>query len=121
MSENNNNQNTGSSASPFLVFLAGTAGRIVITIVSAVLIWGLLGILLKTDNTVILGITLVACGYFGWRALNRITPEVFLWMPLASWLVYFVVKGVLSVIIGAIVGPFWIGKTISSTIMGKIS
>lgn len=106
--------------SPFLLFLAGTAGRVVITIVAAVLLWGLLGVLLKTDNTVILGITLLACGFFGWKALNKITPEVFLWMPLASWLVYFVVKGVLSVLIGGLVGPFWIGKTISNAILGRV-
>ena len=130
---NENNQNTNpdvniaddkvdikagiKKVSPFLKFIASIGGRVVITVVSAIAIWGILFALLESDNSVVLFITLAACGYFGWRALAKITPEVFLWMPIASWLIYFLVKGILSIIIGAFVAPFWIGKTISSKVM----
>lgn len=103
--------------SPILKFLASIGGRILLTIVCAGILWGILFAMLETDNTAILVITLLCCGFFGWKALARITPDVFLWMPLASWLIYFVVKGLLSIVIGAIVAPFWIGKTISLKVM----
>lgn len=105
------------NVSPILKFLASIGGRILLTIVCAGILWGILFAMLETDNTVILVIALLCCGFFGWKALARITPDVFLWMPLASWLIYFVVKGLLSIFIGAIVAPFWIGKTISSKVM----
>lgn len=90
-------------ASPFLKFLASVGGRILLTVVFAGIIWGILFAMLETDNNVILAIALLGCGYFGWRALAKITPDVFLWMPIASWLIYYLVKGMLSIMIGAFV------------------
>lgn len=107
-------------ASPFLKFLASVGGRILLTVIFAGILWGILFAMLETDNTVILAIALLGCSYFGWRALARITPDVFLWMPIASWLIYFLVKGLLSVFIGAFIAPFWIGKTISAKVMQYI-
>lgn len=44
---------------------------------------------------------LIVCGIpSGWRALNKITPNIFLFLPIIGWVIYFVVKGVLSAIIG---------------------
>lgn len=103
--------------SQFLIFLAGKAGKIVLTVVFAVIIWGILGALLQTSSNFILAITLIACGYFGWKSLNKITPDIFLIMPVVGWLFYFSIKGLLSIIIGAIIAPYWIGKTISNKIM----
>ncbi len=102
---------------PILKFLASAGGRILLTVVFAAIIYGLLIAMLETDNTVVLGIILVVCGYFGWKSLNKITPNLFLWMPLASWAIYYLVKGLLSIIIGAFIAPVWIGKKISSTVM----
>lgn len=51
-------------------------------------------------------------GYFfagipwGWSALNKITPNIFLFMSWAGWLIYFMVKIILSMIIGMFVTPF---------------
>ncbi len=42
---------------------------------------------------------------FGWIALNSITPKVFLFLPLVGWVVYFVIKFVLSFLIGWIALP----------------
>ena len=107
-------------ASPFLKFLASVGVRILLTVIFAGILWGILFAMLETDNTFILAIALLGCAYFGWRALARLTPDVFLWMPIASWLIYFLVKGLLSVFIGAFIAPFWIGKTISAKVMQYI-
>ncbi|MGG7619550.1 hypothetical protein [Bacillus coreaensis] len=51
-------------------------------------------------------------GYFfagipwGWSALNKITPNIFLFMPLIGWVIYFGIKLVLSLLIGMFVTPF---------------
>ena len=61
-------------------------------------------------------IYLVAFTYFGWKALNRITPNIFLFMPIIGWVIYFSVKFVLSVIVGMFVAPFQIAKLITNGI-----
>jgi hypothetical protein len=37
----------------------------------------------------------------GWKTLNRITPAVFLFLPLLGWVVYFIIKLVLALLCGA--------------------
>jgi hypothetical protein len=49
---------------------------------------------------------------FGWRALNRITSNMFLWMPIAGWLIYFAIKFILSLLIGMIALPVYIVQQI---------
>ncbi len=48
-----------------------------------------------------IGAALVA----GWKALNRITPNVFLFLPIIGWVVYFVIKIFLSSVIGVFLLP----------------
>lgn len=50
---------------------------------------------------------------WGWGALNRVTPDIFLIMPIIGWLVYFIIKAFLAIIIGWIVMPIKIIKSIS--------
>lgn len=102
---------------PILQFLASMGGRVVLTIVFAAIIYGILIGALQTDNTVLSVIVLLGCGYFGWQSLKKITPNIFLWMPLAGWAIYFLLKGVLSIVVGGFIAPFWIGKKISSAVM----
>ena len=51
-------------------------------------------------------------GYFfagvpwGWSVLNRITPNVFLFMPVIGWVIYFFIKFFISLMIGMFVTPF---------------
>jgi hypothetical protein len=49
---------------------------------------------------------------WGWSFLNKITPNIFLFMPLVGWLIYFGIKLVLSLFIGTIVMPFKIYQII---------
>ncbi|MEH6988698.1 hypothetical protein [Cytobacillus firmus] len=57
-------------------------------------------------------------GYFfagvpwGWSTLNKITPSIFLSMPLVGWLIYFGIKFALSLMIGMFVTPFKIYQII---------
>ncbi len=48
-----------------------------------------------------IGAALVA----GWKALNRITPNIFLFLPIIGWVVYFVIKISLSSFIGVFLLP----------------
>ncbi len=100
-------------------FFGTAGGRYLITVISAIIIYGVLILALNSNSQVILGITFLVCGYFGWKALTAITPSMFLWMSLAGWAVYYLVKGLLSIIIGAFVAPFQIGRIIGNRISGE--
>lgn len=61
------------------------------------------------------GVSLIAgvvAGYMfasipcGWGFLNRITPNIFLFLPLFGWLIYFFLKAVMALFIGWLVLPF---------------
>lgn len=113
----NNKKVDMSKVSPILKFIASVGGKVVLTIVFAAIIYGILMAALQAESSVVLVIVFVICGYFGWKSLNKITPDLFVWMPLASWAIYYLVKGLLAIIIGALIAPIWIGKKISSVAM----
>ncbi|MBN1250734.1 MAG: hypothetical protein JXR51_10495 [Bacteroidales bacterium] len=41
----------------------------------------------------------------GWYTLNRITPQVFLFLPLLGWIIYFIAKLFLSFAVGFVMLP----------------
>jgi hypothetical protein len=41
----------------------------------------------------------------GWKTLIRITPNVFLFLPLIGWLMFFIVKFILAIAVGLIMLP----------------
>jgi hypothetical protein len=41
----------------------------------------------------------------GWKTLSRITPAVFLFLPLLGWVIYFVSKFVLAFCVGLVMLP----------------
>jgi len=49
---------------------------------------------------------------YGWRALNSITPSMFIVLPIVGWFIYFVVKAVISGIIGFFITPIKIFQDI---------
>ena len=59
--------------------------------------------------------------FFGWKALNKITPDIFLFMPIVGWLIYFFVKLLLSVLVGFFVAPFVISRKITNAIQGSLT
>lgn len=50
---------------------------------------------------------------WGWRVLTRITPNVFLFMPLIGWLFYFGIKLTLASWVGLIALPVFLFKRIT--------
>lgn len=102
-------------------FLASTLGRIVLTIVAAVVIYGIFLIVANMDSFVGALIILAVCAYFGWKVLNFITPNFFLILPIGGWIIYYIIKGVIAFFIGFIVAPFQIGKRISDAVAASLS
>lgn len=97
-------------------FFASNLGRVIITAVSIFIIYGIMLLAVATDVPAIAIVLAVVCGYFGWRALSRITPNIFLIMPVVGWLIYYGIKGVLAIMIGCFIAPFQIGKMLSDKI-----
>lgn len=48
----------------------------------------------------------------GWKTLTSITPRMFLVLPIIGWLIYFVVKFALSLVIGIIMLPIRTARNI---------
>ncbi len=97
-------------------FFASTLGRIAVTLFFIVLIWGIILLLVELDAEYGALVLAAICAIFGWRALNRITPNIFLVMSWAGWLFYFVFKGALAMVIGLFIAPFQISKMIADAI-----
>ena len=105
----------------FKTFLGSKGGKIAMVVLFYAIIFPTMlcvSNLLSETVALILGIVF---GVFGWKALGRIQPDIFLIMPIGGWLLYFVIKGVLSVIIGVFVAPFVLANKISTAIQSTIS
>lgn len=97
-----------------LKLVSSKLGTIVITIIIAIAIIMLYVAAAMAEMFPIVLIFALVCAYFGWKSLNKITPSLFIWMPLIGWVIYFIIKFFLSVLIGYFVAPYQIGKKISS-------
>ncbi len=106
----------------FKNFLVSPLGKVVLVfILYFVVMGGLLGIItLLQDASFIIVIFAILFSYFGWQALSKITPRVFLIMPVGGWIVYFVVKGALSFFLGVFVAPYVIAKKIVESIQKSL-
>lgn len=101
----------------FKELIAKGAGRIVFIAVLYAVILGLFILIVNLDNPVILYCFCAVFIYFGWQALNKITPNIFLIMPIVGWLIYYLVKGILSAIVGMFVAPLVIAKKIANSVV----
>ena len=54
--------------------------------------------------------------YFGWKALNRITPSIFLIMPVVGWIFYFTIKFIIAYFVGVVIAPYKIAKKVLNKI-----
>ena len=105
----------------FKDFLLSKGGYIGMIAILYLVIWGIMLALISTNATIIAFVYLGVFTFFGWKALNKITPEMFVWMPLKGWLIYFVIKFILSFFIGMFVAPFQIAKMITIAIQDNIA
>lgn len=108
----------------FKKFICSWPGKIimiiVIYIIAFLLILGL-GQLLEGSSGYVGAVIALVFAIFGWRALNKIKPDIFLWMSIAGWIAYFVIKGLLSIVVGIFVAPYVIAKLIAETIQKSMS
>lgn len=105
----------------FMKFLTTPGGRVAMTLFFAVVVFLLIFFAVMSDVDIMMFAVVAICGFFGWKALSRITANLFLWMSWVGWLVYFILKGFLSVMIGLVVAPFQIAKMISNSVSNRIS
>lgn len=118
-SNNQNSYSTTSGGSGLRGFLASVAGYYVLSLAIAIIIWGI-AVALWTSQGELALIVILACAIFGWQALNRIQPAMFIWMSWTGWIIYFCIKFILSAMIGLFVAPFKIGKAIAGIISGSM-
>ena len=92
-------------------FWSGSTWRYIITAILCLVIWGATIGLVYADMGLII---IIPCAYYGWQALNRIQPSMFLWMSFLGWIIYFVVKFTLAFFIGVFVAPIVLGRKLSA-------
>ena len=93
--------------------------RILLTLVCCLTIWGITFALWTSDSEIAL-IVVLLCAFSGWRSLSMFTPIVFIFAPLTGWLIYLIVKFILSTLIGLFVAPFRIGMFVADWIYYSI-
>ncbi len=106
----------------FKDFICSPLGKGAMIVVFYIIIWGLMVMLTSIESAsgIPAVIFAICLGYFGWKSLTRIQPNIFLFMPIIGWVIFFVVKGVLSVIIGMFVAPLVIAKKITESVQKNI-
>lgn len=57
------------------------------------------------DERLVLGYMLAGLPW-GWSFLNRITPNIFLFLPIFGWIIYFALKIIFSLLIGGFILPY---------------
>lgn len=99
-------------------FLKSSTGKMVMIIVLYLIFFAVEYFLLTAFNnqSFVFVCLAISMAYFGWRALSRITINLFIIMPISAWLWYILIKGILSIFVGAFVAPYQIAKIITSRI-----
>lgn len=104
-------------------FICSTMGKVIMIALFYLLFFGIFGALagILDEVAFIAFIYFALFSYFGWKALNRIQPNVFLIMPIGGWVLYFFIKGILSIFVGIFVAPFVIANKIAVLIQSEVS
>lgn len=105
----------------FKNFLASKAGRAVVTLVVAIIVFGLFVLATETSSLVLALIVGGICCIFGWQTLSFITSRFFLILPIVGWFFYIMIKFFLSIMIGVFVAPFRVGKIVSEWAAGVVN
>lgn len=103
----------------FRDFLLSKIGRFIIIAIGYAVIFGIIYVGIVSGADIVYWIMILLCGFFGWRALNRITPNMFLIMSIGKWGIYYLVKGLLSICVGVFVAPYQISKMIVNKISNR--
>jgi len=102
----------------FRAFLCSGVGKGIMIAIFYLLFFGvfalLVGVLDKMEFIAFIYLALFC--YFGWKALNKIQPNMFLVLPIGGWVLYYVIKGILAFFVGIFVAPFVIANKIAECI-----
>lgn len=105
-------------------FLISPLGKIVMIAALYAPLIGLFLVILELFDQVapfLVVVVAIVFSYFGWQALSRITPNIFLIMPIGGWIAYFFVKGMLSFFLGTVIAPIIIGNRIVQALARELS
>ena len=91
-------------------FLKTTFGKVCLILIFYAVIFFAMIALINADLEAVVLIIAAILAVCGWKTLNMITPNIFLIMPIIGWVIFFLIKGALSLIIGMFVAPFVISK-----------
>lgn len=92
--------------------LEGQKKEIIKSLVVAAIIAVVVFIIAKDEGAEVPASLLFALAPFGWIALNKITPSFFLFMPIIGWIIYFVFKLFISIMVGMVALPYKVIKSI---------
>lgn len=98
-------------------FMESKMGVLALTVILFIIMLLLYVIIINLDLVPVLMILACAYAFLGWKALTKITPSLFIWMPLAGWALYFFVKLLLSVAVGYFVAPYQLAKIIRNAVL----
>ena len=105
----------------FLKFLGSKLGQYCMCGLFAAILWGIAMFVLLNYGAEAPLIVMLVFAIFGWRALNKIQPVMFLWMSWPGWVLYFLIKFILSYIVGIFLGPIQIGNALAKLISENIN
>ena len=111
-------ENKGKSIKAF--FCSGV-GKLVMVSVFYLLFLGVFLLIANFMNTFFAVVYVAIFLYYGWKALNSIQPDMFLIMPIGGWVLYYLIKGIIALIIGMFVAPLAIANKIADYIQADIA
>lgn len=100
----------------------------VVALVAGVIIGVITAIQDKRFDNLVLCLTFAFAVVFtvnGWQWLNRIQPNMFLFLPIVGWLIYFFVKFIIALWVGFVAFPvnayrFWKGNREANELEARI-
>lgn len=101
-------------------FFATKSGKAVVIIIGYIVILGLMLLFNALNIQAAMYVVAAVCVFFGWKFLNRITPDVFLVLSIWGWILFFFIKLLLSVVVGVFVAPYQIAKMIANAVSKSV-
>ncbi len=93
---------------------------IVLSLLLGFLVGPVFGAAAGGNAGIVIGMILIFAGVpWGWITLNKITPRIFLVMPLIGWVFYFFIKFFIAFFIGIFAMPFQIYRHIKALRVAK--
>lgn len=72
----------------------------------------MIGVVIADAVPILSVILLLTFIFYGWRHINLVQPVMFIWMPIAGWIAYFVTKLFISAFLGIFITPYHLAKSI---------